>query len=52
MGFHVLHMGKKGSMHGKGKDHFRKENWDSPLVIGEKERKREKKNSPYKENGA
>ena len=43
MGFHVLHMGKKGSMHGKGRDHFRKKNWDKRLMIGEREEERKEK---------
>ena len=43
IGFHVLHMGKKWSMHGKGMDHFGKENCDSPLVIGEREEERKEK---------
>ena len=36
-------MGKKWSMHGKGMDHFGKENCDSPLVIGEREEERKEK---------
>ena len=36
-------MGKKWSMHGKGMDHFGKENWDSRLVIGEREEERKEK---------
>ena len=37
-------MGKKWSMHGKGKDHFGKENWDNRLVIREGEEERKEKN--------
>ena len=29
-------------MHGKGRDHFRKENWDNRLVIGERGREKKK----------
>ena len=51
IGFHVLHMGKKGSMDGKGIGHFGKENWDNRLVIGEREKERKEKLTK-KEDGA